>query len=250
MFAVITPLISNLFLLFWLVGLVLLLSATRSRRGMRFVGLAFLAFLWIINTRPVSELLLKGLESEYSQPVLSRLRYEDVDQIVVLTGGGFKPSGELLNSAFPSASEQRFWSSLELAKRLGPQVKLIFSGSAGRGNRERSTALTMEQLARLMLTDCKTVSESKSGSTAEHPGNVGPLLRGDHFILVTSAYHMRRAMKSFQRAGLHPIAYPVDFMARGRYGWQDLLPSAEEFCKVNIALREYLAICLYTVKKW
>jgi uncharacterized SAM-binding protein YcdF (DUF218 family) len=94
------------------------------------------------------------------------------------------------------------------------------------------------------------LAEARSESTAEHPANVRPLLRKEPFVLVTSAYHMLRSMRSFNKAGLNPIPYPVDFLASRGYGWLDVLPSFEDLWKMNLALREYQALILYTVKGW
>jgi len=55
-------------------------------------------------------------------------------------------------------------------------------------------------------------------------------------------------MRSFKRAGLNPIAYPVDFLAvEGDYGGMSLIPSVENLWKLNVAFREYLALLFYTI---
>ena len=74
---------------------------------------------------------------------------------------------------------------------------------------------------------------------------------GKPFAIVTSAVHMPRAMRSFKRAGLNPIGYPVDFLtAEGSYGWMGFIPSVENLWKVNVALREYMALAFYTMAGW
>jgi uncharacterized SAM-binding protein YcdF (DUF218 family) len=109
----------------------------------------------------------------------------------------------------------------------------------------------MEKLCLLIVPECKVESEAKSGSTAEHAINLKPLVENSPFLLVTSAIHMPRAMRSFRRAGLNPIAYPVDFLAvDGNYGWTSFIPSVENLWKVNVALREYMALAFYTVAGW
>jgi uncharacterized SAM-binding protein YcdF (DUF218 family) len=47
--------------------------------------------------------------------------------------------------------------------------------------------------------------------------------RGEHWLLVTSAAHMPRAVGCFERAGWPVIAYPVDYRTTGRLEpWWDL----------------------------
>ena len=43
-------------------------------------------------------------------------------------------------------------------------------------------------------------------------------------LLVTSAFHMRRAQRLFERQGPKVLPFPVDFQARGRWAgplWRD-----------------------------
>ncbi len=108
-----------------------------------------------------------------------------------------------------------------------------------------ATASTMEDLSRLLAPQRPTAAESRSDSTAEHPANVKPLLRNEPFLLVTSALHMPRSVRSFRRAGMDPIPYPVDFLVRGNYGWMDFIPSMESWWNLNAGLREYAATLFY-----
>jgi uncharacterized SAM-binding protein YcdF (DUF218 family) len=210
-----------------------------------------MVLIWILGTRPVSESVLSPLENCYTAPDITSLEEQSVHQVVVLAGGGYPIRGQILSSAFPHASIYRFIGGLELSSRLGSNCKLIFSGSAGRGNRERTTAIAMRELALLVAPGLKVSAEARSGSTAEHPGNVKPLLDDKPFVLVTSAVHMPRAMRSFKRVSLDPIAYPVDFLSvEGDYGWMSFVPSVENLWKLNVALREYMALAFYTVTGW
>ena len=48
--------------------------------------------------------------------------------------------------------------------------------------------------------------------------------RQSRVLLVTSAFHMRRAQRLFERQGLQVLPFPVDFQARGRWAgplWRD-----------------------------
>ena len=108
----------------------------------------------------------------------------------------------------------------------------------------------MRALSRLLDPRRPAVAEVRSGSTAEHPENVRPLLADGPFVLVTSATHMPRAMASFRRAGLEPIAYPVGPLVHGRYGWNSWLPSLESLGTLQAAWREVLGMAYYTLRGW
>jgi uncharacterized SAM-binding protein YcdF (DUF218 family) len=248
MLSLITPIVSNLFLWLWHLAALFLWWATKGEQHTRRWGVIFLVALWLLGTRAVAEGILWPLESAYRPPDIASLQGQGVRQVVVLTGGGFPVKGEMLSSAFPHASVYRFLGGMELCAQLGRECQIIFSGSAGRNNRDRTTALTMQELTFLLDSQRPVLAEANSGSTAEHPTNVRLLLEDEPFVLVTSASHMPRTMRVFQRAGLNPISYPVDFFSQGApYRWADGLPSVENLWKINVALREYLALAFYTI---
>ena len=209
-----------------------------------------LLLFWLLGTRPVADAVLWPLESRYEVPNVEDLQKQGVKQVVVLTGGGYSIQEGMLSSSFPHASMHRFLGGLELCSRLGEDCVIIFSGSAGRQRGDLTVALTMQELSRLITPGRQVLAEARSESTAEHPDNVRPLLKEEPFALVTSAYHMSRSVGSFKKAGLNPIPFPVDFLSTNGYGCLDVIPSFEDLWKINLSLREYQALILYTMKGW
>ncbi len=247
MVSTISGLALDLFLWLWVCGLVCVWLATKRNGRARFAGIVFLISVWILGTRPAAELLLRPLEGKYTPLPVEQLRHEKIEKVVVLTGGGYDLHNEALSSALPHASMFRFVGGMELCGRLGPDCTIIFSGTAG-GPDGRPTASYMERLAQVLSPGRKIISESLSGRTSEHPGNVKALLGKEPFVLVTSAYHMTRSIKAFRKAGLDPIPYPVDFLVQGGYYWNDLFPSADSLEKIQIALHEYVGLLYYAMR--
>ena len=68
--------------------------------------------------------------------------------------------------------------------------------------------------------------------------------------MVTSTYHMPRAQRLFERAGLIVIAYPVDFQveASRTLSVLDFVPSAKEFKATEMAWRENIGRVYYEFK--
>ena len=70
-------------------------------------------------------------------------------------------------------------------------------------------------------------------------------------LLVTSAFHMRRAQRLFERQGFEVEPFPVDFQARGAWAgslWRDptqWFPSAAALDGSSRALRELLGRLIY-----
>jgi len=250
MFPVVISVISNLFIWIWFSAAIFIWWATRANRKARRWGVVLLLLLWFIGTRPAVNAVLWPLEGRYEVPDIISLQKQGVRQVVVLTGGGYPIQGEMLSTSFPHGSMHRFLGGMELASRLGEGCLIIFSGSAGRQRGDLTVALTMQELSRLMSPGRQVLAEARSESTAEHPANVRPLLKKEPFVLVTSAYHMPRSVRSFKKAGLDPIPFPVDYLATNGYRWLDVFPSFEDFWKISVALREYQALILYAIKAW
>ena len=90
-------------------------------------------------------------------------------------------------------------------------------------------------------------------NTAEEAVAIRRLLppRQSRVLLVTSAFHMRRAQRLFERQGMQVLPFPVDFKARGRWAgplWRDTtqwLPSARALDDSSRAMRELLGRLLY-----
>jgi len=249
MLSLISSLATNLFIWIWLVAAFLIWLASKDKRRVRYLGIVLLLAVWILGTRPVSEGILWPLESQYQPAAIANLQAQGVNQVVVLTGGGFPLRDDMLSSAFPHASMYRLAGGIELCTKLGPDCKLIFSGSAGRDHSERDTAVTMKDFAVLLQPARAAEAEAQSNSTAEHPNNVRPLVGSQPFILVTSAVHMPRSMSVFTKAGLHPIPYPVDYLViGGPYQLTDFLPSVENLWNIEAGLHEYFGLIFYAVQ--
>ena len=255
MLTYLVPIVGNLILWLWLAIGVACWRWTTGKPKARRLALAGFAALWLLACPAISRWVAWPLESRFERPSVESLRERGVRQVVILTGGGLVSTGDHLAGALPDASAHRFLAGLELARRLDPDCRLIFSGAAGRGRGDVATADSMARLARLLAPDQPQVSESRSLSTAEHPANVGPLLDGGVFALVTSAYHMPRAMRSFRRAGWDPIAFPVERRSAQHFGanaahWTDWLPSIHGLRTQAAIWREILALGLYVVRGW
>ena len=68
-------------------------------------------------------------------------------------------------------------------------------------------------------------------------------------ILVTSAFHMKRAKKLFEQKGFNVTAYKVDYKTSPRVNLNliDLIPSASSLYKTEIAFREILGRFYYNL---
>ena len=71
----------------------------------------------------------------------------------------------------------------------------------------------------------------------------------DTLILVTSAFHQRRALGCFAKVGLHPIAFPAGYRSADRRASPDywLVPSPEALVNFSLLIHEASGWLTYKV---
>ena len=102
---------------------------------------------------------------------------------------------------------------------------------------------------RIGIDGARILLEEKSRTTSENAEFTKALLTpapGERWLLVTSAYHMPRAMGCFRAAGFDVTPWPVDYRTRGP---QDLLrfpprPS-EAWRRLDLAAKEWIGLLIY-----
>ena len=218
------------------VAMVLLVAALLLSRRRRWLVSGALAVLGVFSTGLVEQLLWRSIESPWTRSVVSAA--PEAQAIVVLSGG----------------PADRFLSGVALFK-AGRAPRLLFTG--GQSPYQRGVAPEGE----LYLQDAEVFGVPASAmastptvvNTADEARAVRALLPGRdrRILLVTSAFHMRRAQRLFEREGLRVVPFPVDFQARSpRAGsiWRDpllWLPSAGHLHGSSRALREWIGRLVY-----
>lgn len=223
-----------------------LLTFSRWRRaGRRMVAAAALLFVVLGFTR-AADLPMIWLEERYEEPVLSEPPYG-----IIVLGGGIAVAG--YNHEAPyllNGWVDRLTTALKL-KRLHPQARLIYSGgSASLFSGQPSEADAVAALLTdLYGSDLGLEREERSRNTFENAQftleMIAPEERGKTWVLVTSAWHMERAMGIYRKLGWTPVAYPTDYKAAAiEPPYLDNLAS-DQFDKFGVAVKEFIGIAAY-----
>ena len=217
----------------------------RAPRLRRLLALVAGVQLYACSTDLVSNALLYPLESHASRPAKPPT---DPAMIVMLTGMASPRRGDDYDLGDPA---DRFVETLRLAHRF-PRAKILLSGGSGtlsdEGYRE---AELLGRLARdLGLPAERLIVERNSRNTRENAVESARIVRqlapAGPVLLVTSAFHMRRSLGCFRKAGLDPIPWPVDFRREG-FGLGAWLPASIGLRHSELALREYWGLVAYTL---
>jgi uncharacterized SAM-binding protein YcdF (DUF218 family) len=187
----------------------------------------------------VGNTLLRPLEGRY--PPLQDTSLPPVGYVVVL-GSSYTPhDGVTVTAALDSDGLARIVEGVRLARRLA--VRLIVSGGAPRG--KTPAAFGYAKLAHdLGIDDASLFILPESLDTADEARSVVSMVGTAPFILVTSAYHMPRAMLWMRRVGAHAVPAPTGQLVNesARYHWDVVLPSSNGLQKSERALHEYLGL--------
>lgn len=221
----------------------------RHRAALRLTGIA-LSLTACLAAFPLATPLLALLEGQYpANPQLP----DRIDGIIVL--GGAEDTGPYARWGIIGLNEgaERVIAGAELARRF-PQAKLVFTGGAESLIYGDSTLypsqMTRDLWLSLGIPADQILLEDQSRNTAENAAFTRALVtpqEGQVWVLVTSAFHMPRAMETFQRNGWTGVtAWPVDFRSGGkalRLEWR----LDDHLADANVALKEYLGLLVYRV---
>jgi len=231
------------------VGLLLLagLWVRPPRTGRRLVGVA-LALLLALGWEPLPDALLRNLESHHAEWA-ANADLRAFHGIVVL-GGALEPGYLAMAHTQPLLNDaaERMTATLALARRY-PHLRILFTGGdgdllgQGPSEAQRARHFFADQgldLQRLQFEDSSrtTWENAKLGARV-----VGPDVQ-KRWLLVTSAWHMPRAMSSFAQAGWNVHAYPVDFRTAPVTPWTTYSLN-QALRKWYLALHEYVGLWVY-----
>jgi len=232
--------------------LLLLLSvflATAERPGLQSLGrklcfdIAFLLFFMAIF--PVGDWILTPLENRFP-PV----RPAHVDGILLL-GGDEKPSfTEKRGQPVMYESARRYIAFAALARQY-PQAKLVFTGGSGLltpDAKVKDADVARQALGSIGVPVDRVIFEDMSRNTYENAIKTAALLHPtlqQNWLLVTSAWHMPRAMASFRKAGWNVYAAPTDYMTSGEVSSRLQFDLEGHMSEINIALHEYYGLLAY-----
>jgi uncharacterized SAM-binding protein YcdF (DUF218 family) len=236
---------SNLSIAFGLLGVVLL--ATRRARLGRLLMAASLLALAVMGLSPLGNALIIPLEQRFPPWDDSR---GPPDGIVVL-GGGITPDvSAARNDIALNEAAERLTATVALARRY-PDARIVYSGGTGALiYREGSEAVIAVRLFEsLGIPQARIIAEEQSRNTVENA--VFSLLLampqpGERWLLVTSGYHMPRAMGVFRQAGFPVEAYPVDWRTRGpQDAWRPFSTLGSGMERTDTAAREWVGLLVY-----
>ncbi len=226
--------------------LLLFIRPAAARIGKVLAATGFLSLL-VLGFSPIGHALLLPLEERFEQgPIPSG----KVTGIIML--GGFEdPSISQARGALTlNESAERLVEPVLLARKF-PKARIIFTGGAADFllSSDSAAPFVATFLTAAGVAPDRIVLEGKSRNTYENALYMRALVDpepGERWLLVTSAWHMPRAIGAFRRAGFDVIPWPTDYRTRGS---ADLLQPFDKMTeglrRTDMAVREWIGLAAY-----
>lgn len=235
---------SNALMTVGLVGVLAILFGARGTGAA--MTAAAIGGLAVFGLTPLANILILPLEQRFP-----RAPAEPAPHGIVVLGGAFDTvvSRSRGSIALTDAAE-RMTEVAELARRW-PQARIVFSGGSNavvyEGANESETAARMFES--FGISRDRLILESRSRNTVENARFTRELVQPkpeERWVLVTSAYHVPRAVGCFRAAGFPVEAWPVDYRTRG---WDDAMrffPTVSGgLRRTDVAVREWVGLVAY-----
>lgn len=204
---------------------------------------ASITALFIIGFTPVSYWLAAPLEHRHPNTDMP-------DQIVgLIVLSGYERSTLSASHNLPQTAEgaERLLAGAMLAHQF-PDAPIILSG--GGSGTEPEVMTGKRFLNGIGIDDKRIRLERASRNTYENAHLSRPLAReGGPWVLITSAVHMPRALKTFRATGWNVIPHSTDFITDQGGGYDGFsMNAAENISLFNRVSKEWIGLMLYTLK--
>jgi len=218
--------------------------------GKSAVILSFL-LLWGLSTEPVRDALTEPLEFQYPALKIEQVKIDRT--VIVLLGGGIYENAPEYGGRdeLGRYAMMRTIYAADVAQKSG--LDIYATGGKPLTQTEESEGEIMRHwLLKLGLKEEYVHAENASNNTWENASYMKKILaeKGvNRVVLVTSAWHMPRAVWCFESHNFEVIPAPTDYLtARDSYDLRSYLPSWTVLSDSSQALHEYLGLLWYRLR--
>ena len=234
---------SNLLVSLILLGLILAFSRRLRRLGLG-IALFFTLATLGLGLLPIASYVMIPLEERFPQ-------FQDdgkpIDGIILLGGAVEATESVARGRIVANDSAERVLDTIQLAHRY-PTARILISGGGGTvfGTGTAEAPVIAKFLKSVGISEERLLVEDRSRTTDENAAfslEVAKPKEGERWLLVTSAWHMPRAVGVFEKAGFDVVPYPVDFRTGG--GFRKQRPFAfisEGLRRLDVGTKEWVGL--------
>lgn len=235
------------YIFIFLLGSFLLKNEVWKKR-MRWMTL--ILFLFFSNGFIFNECLLL-----WEKPATLIRELDNAYEVAVVLGGTTDANRQPSDRLFFLKGADRVTHALNLY-HSGKVKKILFTGGNARlfedPDRDNSPIFDFYMMCGVAPEDI--IIESSSVNTRENAFFVKDLVENNDgngkVILITSAYHMRRAEACFKKVGINVTGFSTDFVSnlpQDRYSFDNFIPSAKALNDWNFLIKEWVGYVVYWI---
>jgi len=232
----------------WFMVLALIARFSKNPERKRKWWIAAIVVLLVFSNPFLANEVIKKWEMT---PISSNTIKEPFD-VGILLGGSLRYYDQEYNRPIYSQSVDRLLQTIALYKS-GKIKKILLSGGSGSVTRpeERESEIILTVLEQTGIPAEDIIIENISRNTYENAVYTAKILNekypGGKFLLITSAFHMRRSIACFNKTGLHTTMYPVDPRAHSHIYTPEnaIFPHAGALLMWDAMVHEWIGILSY-----
>ena len=197
---------------------------------------------YLLCTGLVADEFMGRLEKVYSPP--ENIESLNPDVIVVLGGGAFSDVQDVDGEgSLASSTATRLLTAVRLQRKLN--LPILLTGGQVYQDSGAEAVISARILQSLGVPKEKILTETRSINTTQNAIYSAEILHEKNFhrpIIVTSAFHMRRAVLNFSRQNIEVIPYPTNFTVshNPEFHYTKLRPQAEALLLNVTVMQEVL----------
>lgn len=206
-----------------------------------------LSFVWIflISYSPLVNHILYKYEVVY--PALKTIP-KNIQYIYVLGGGHHTDEAHPITSKVNEPSSVRLNEGIRLYQLLDKKATIIVSGYSGLFDPTPGAVMQKRLALALGVKENKLHMEPTPKDTEDEAHAAKKYIGDTPFIVVTSASHMKRALKIFNNEGLYPVPAPTNHLANIKHPNYAGIFSATALRKSHIVWHEILGSLWQKIK--
>ncbi len=233
----------------WIVVSACCVVFLKDKRKKKIAGIVLLVLLIIPGNTYVVNLLFQ----KWEMPPQSLAVIPNQSTAIILTGVT-KLNKKPYDRVFFSKGADRVTQALMLYRK-GKIKKIIITGGSGTLiGQGRAEAVELKKF----LLDCQVPDhlisiENQAKNTRQNALLTKELILKDTiqgpFLLITSAFHMKRSLGCFSKVGLNCIPFPVDYYSMDEIDnpMEYVIPEVGPLSHFSVLLREMSGYCIYKV---
>lgn len=213
----------------------------KKRRERRVAGVLMLlsCVLYLLSTGAVADRLMGDLEGVYEVP-----EAPEGDVIIMLGGGAIAGVRDVDGVGMLAQSPSARLLTVVRLYRIH-HLPILLSGGQVFSDTGSEAEIARRVLRSLGVPDEMIYTETQSRTTGQNAQYTTQILRREGFvhpILVTSAFHLPRAVLNFEKEGVSVTPYPADFLVSAvpQFYAMKLAPSAGALLVNTVFLQEKL----------